>query len=62
MIAYRENARKDKSLGPTIKFFAFLRDLTSDGFFTSEIGITYLQYIGNTYLAEFPGCPPLPES
>ena len=61
-IAYRENARKDPALGPGVKFFSLLRDLTTDGFFTSEIGIKYLEYIGNTYLAEFPGCPPLPES
>jgi hypothetical protein len=59
-IAYRENARKDPTLGPGVKFFSLLRDLTTDGFFTSEIGIKYLEYIGNTYLAEFPGCPPLP--
>ncbi len=59
-IAYRENARKDPALGPGVKFFSLLRDLTADGFFTSEIGIKYLEYIGNTYLAEFPGCPPLP--
>jgi hypothetical protein len=61
-IAYRENAAKDAALGPGVKFFSLLRDLTTDGFFTSEIGIKYLEYIGNTYLAEFPGCPPLPES
>ncbi|HMD87490.1 MAG TPA: gluconate 2-dehydrogenase subunit 3 family protein [Terriglobia bacterium] len=60
-IAYRENAQKDPALGPGVKFFSLLRDLTTDGFFTSEIGIKYLEYIGNTYLAEFPGCPPLPE-
>lgn len=59
-IAYRENARKDPALGPGVKFFSLLRDLTADGFFTSKIGIEYLEYIGNTYLAEFPGCPPLP--
>jgi hypothetical protein len=61
LIAYRANARKDPALGPGVEFFSFLRDLTADGFFTSEIGIKYLQYIGNTYLAEFPGCPPLPQ-
>ena len=61
-IAYRENARKDPALAPGVKFFSLLRDLTTDGFFTSKIGIEYLEYIGNTYLAEFPGCPPLPES
>jgi gluconate 2-dehydrogenase gamma chain len=62
LIAYRENGRRDSTLNPGIKFFSLLRQLTADGFFTSEIGIKYLEYIGNTYLPEFPGCPPLPES
>jgi hypothetical protein len=61
-IAYRANAQKDPTLGPGVKFFSLLRDLTTDGFFTSQIGIKCLEYVGNTYLAEFPGCPPLPES
>lgn len=60
-IAYRKNFKKDPSLGQGIEFFAFLRKLTADGFFTSEIGIDYLGYIGNTYVKEFPGCPPVPE-
>jgi len=60
LIAYRENAKNDPSLGQGVEFFAFLRKLTADGFFTSEIGIEYLGYIGNTYLKEFPGCPPVP--
>jgi gluconate 2-dehydrogenase gamma chain len=60
-IAYRKNAKHDPSLGQGIAFFAFLRKFTADGFFTSEIGITYLGYIGNTYVQEFPGCPPVPE-
>jgi hypothetical protein len=34
--------------------------MTSDGFFTSEIGIKYLGYIGSAFLKEFPGCPPVP--
>lgn len=62
LIAYRENAKKDPALSQGIKFFSFLRDLTTDGFFTSEIGIKDLGYIGNEYLSEFPGCPPLPEA
>jgi gluconate 2-dehydrogenase gamma chain len=45
-----------------VAFFAFLRNLTCDGFYTSKIGIADLQYIGNTVLHEFPGCPPPPES
>jgi len=60
LIAYRKNAKQDPSLGQGIEFFAFLRKLTADGFFTSEIGIQYLGYIGNTFLKEFPGCPPVP--
>ena len=62
LIAYRESIEKDASLNPGVQFFAFLRDLTTDGFFTSKIGIEYLKYIGNEALAEFPGCPSLPES
>lgn len=61
LLAYRKNAREEPSLGPGIRFFAFLRNLTTDGFYTSEIGIKDLQYLGNTFIAEFPGCPPVPE-
>ena len=62
LIAYSKNAKKDPSLGQGIKFFGFLRKLTADGFFTSEIGINYLGYIGNTFVKDFPGCPPVPEA
>jgi gluconate 2-dehydrogenase gamma chain len=61
LIAYRKNAKHDPSLGPGIEFFSLLRKFTADGFFTSEIGIQYLDYRGNKYLMEFPGCPPVPE-
>jgi gluconate 2-dehydrogenase subunit 3-like protein len=61
-IAYRINAKKDPSLGQGVEFFSFLRKFTADGFFTSEIGIGYLGYVGNTYVQEFPGCPPVPET
>jgi gluconate 2-dehydrogenase gamma chain len=61
-IAYRKNAKQDPSLGPGIEFFSLLRKFTADGFFTSEIGINYLGYIGNKYLMDFPGCPPVPEA
>jgi gluconate 2-dehydrogenase gamma chain len=60
LIAYRANGERDSSLVPGISFFAFLRDLTADGFFTSKVGTEYLRYIGNTFLTEFPGCPPVP--
>jgi len=61
-IAYTKNAEKDPSLSQGVEFFAFLREMTADGFFTSQIGIKYLGYIGNTYLLSFNGCPPVPEA
>src|SRR5690348_11309696 len=61
-IAYRKNAVADPSLNQGVAFFSFLRNMTADGFFTSEIGIKYLDYVGNTFLKEFPGCPPVPEA
>jgi hypothetical protein len=57
IIAYRKSALVDPALSPGVEFFSFLRQLTTDGFYTSAIGIKDLQYIGNTYLKEFPGCP-----
>ncbi len=61
-IAYRKSAMANPTLDPGIEFFSFLRNMTADGFFTSEIGIKYLGYIGSAYLKEFPGCPPVPEA
>lgn len=62
LIAYRKNAKADASLGPGVEFFQNLRTMTCDGFYTSKIGIEDLQYIGNTAMAEWPGCPPIPQS
>lgn len=62
LLAYKKNALTDSSLSQGIEFFSFLRNLTADGYFTSEIGIKDLGYIGNKYLKDFPGCPPVPES
>ena len=62
LIAFRKNAKQDPSLSQGVNFFAFLRRATCDGFYTSKTGIADLQYIGNTSLREFPGCPPLPEA
>jgi Gluconate 2-dehydrogenase subunit 3 len=60
LIAYRANGETDPSLGPGTSFFSLLRELTADGFFTSKIGVESLGYMGNTYLLEFPACPPVP--
>jgi hypothetical protein len=59
-IAYRSHTEHDARLAYGADFFALLRNLTSDGFFTSKIGIEYLGYQGNTFLLEWPGCPPVP--
>jgi hypothetical protein len=60
LVAYRKNAEQDPSLEKPVAEFAFLRNFVADGFFTSKVGIRYLGYKGNTYLTEFPGCPPVP--
>ncbi len=62
LIAFCKNAEKNPEISQGVTFFAFLRELTADGFFTSEIGIKYLGYVGNTYMLSFPGCPPVPEA
>jgi Gluconate 2-dehydrogenase subunit 3 len=39
------------------RFFRAIKNMTIDGYYTSEIGIKKeLQYKGNTYLKEFKGC------
>jgi gluconate 2-dehydrogenase gamma chain len=62
LIAFRRNAASEPGLSPGVAFFAFLRDMTCDAFYTSKIGIEDLGYVGNTSLSEFPGCPPLLET
>ena len=61
LIAFRKNAKKDPGLSQGVAFFALLRQMTCDGYYTSKIGIQDLQYIGNVTRSEWPGCPPLPE-
>lgn len=40
-----------------VAFFNSFRDLTATGFWTSKMGIADLQYMGNTFVAEWKGCP-----
>jgi gluconate 2-dehydrogenase gamma chain len=61
LIAYRKNGKANAALKSGVAFFATLRNMTCDGFYTSKIGIADLQYIGNTSVREFPGCPAVPE-
>lgn len=60
LLAHRKNSTAEISQG--IDFFSFLRDLTVDGFYTSQIGIKDIEYKGCDILSAFPGCPPLPET
>jgi hypothetical protein len=61
LIAYRKNAKENPAIKSGVAFFAAVRNMTCDGFYTSKIGIADLQYMGNTSVHEFPGCPPAPE-
>ena len=45
-IAYPEKAKPEMSAG--VAFFNRMRDLTASGFYTSEIGVKDIGYIGNT--------------
>src|SRR6516162_2085921 len=45
LIAYKKNAKTDPALSQGVAFFANLRKMTCDGFYTSKIGIEDLQYI-----------------
>ncbi|MBA3438241.1 MAG: gluconate 2-dehydrogenase subunit 3 family protein [Pyrinomonadaceae bacterium] len=53
-----KNERKTaKEQTPEERFFRAIKNLTIDGYYTSEVGIHKdLQYKGNAYLKEFTGC------
>jgi hypothetical protein len=55
-IAWPARARPEFSHG--VAFFNSFRDLTAGGFWSSRTGIDDLQYTGNTYVAQWDGCPP----
>ena len=60
-IAFRENASQQPELWPGVQFFARLRSLTLDAYFTSPAGVAYLDFRGNSPQSEFTGCPPAPK-
>ena len=60
LIAFRRNVKADHSLSQGVAFFAFLRNFTCDGYYTSKIGIEDLRYVGNETRSEWLGCPDLP--
>jgi len=51
-------ARAPASMSDGVSFFNRFRDLTSTGFWTSEIGVKDLKYMGNLFVHEWNGCPP----
>jgi hypothetical protein len=54
-IAYPQNAASAHA--HAVVFFSRLRDLVVSGFFTSEIGLKDLPYLGNEPQAVWQGCP-----
>jgi len=55
-VAWPARAAPEVSQG--VAFFNRFRDLTAAGFFSSRMGVEDLQYLGNTAVAEWTGCPP----
>ncbi len=52
-----EAADEGNSLARNVRFFALIKKLTADGYYTSKTGlIDELGYQGNMVLSSFPGC------
>jgi hypothetical protein len=54
-IAWPRKERTELKAG--VDFFNRFRDFTASGFWSSKIGIEDLQYMGNTVVGEWTGCP-----
>ena len=54
-IAYPERAHPGFTHG--VAFFTNFRDLTATGFWTTKMGISDLQYLGNRLVTQWNGCP-----
>lgn len=54
-VAWPRTARRELAEGVT--FFNRLRDFTASGFFSSQMGVKDLQYMGNVAVPEWQGCP-----
>ena len=55
-IAWPKKAKPEHAAG--VAFFNSFRDFTASGFFSSKVGVQDLRYMGNTFVAEWKGCPP----
>jgi hypothetical protein len=51
VIAFRKNETPETA--PGIRFFTWVRNLVTDAYYTSPIGIKDLGYMGNTAVSEF---------
>ena len=54
-ISWPQRAKPENLHGVT--FFTSFRDLTASGFWTTKMGFADLQYMGNTFVPEWKGCP-----
>ena len=54
-IAWPARAKPEHSQG--VAFFNRFRDLTASGFWSSQMGVEDLQYLGNRMVTEWTGCP-----
>ncbi|HEY9015338.1 MAG TPA: gluconate 2-dehydrogenase subunit 3 family protein, partial [Gemmatimonadales bacterium] len=50
-------ARARPEMQPGVTFFNSFRDLTASGFWSTEMGVRDLQYLGNSFVTEWKGCP-----
>jgi len=55
-IAWPDKAPTTMASG--VSFFNRFRDLTSSGFWSSEMGVTDLKYMGSVFAPNWSGCPP----
>jgi len=51
-------ARAPATMTDGVSFFNSFRDLTSTGFWSSQLGVKDLRYEGNAFLPGWDGCPP----
>jgi len=54
-IAWPKKAKRELTEGAN--HFTRLRDFTASGFFSSQMGVKDLQYMGNVAILEWKGCP-----
>ena len=55
-LAFPAKAKPEHSHG--VEFFNRFRDMTASAFFSSKMGVADLQYLGNTFVTQWDGCPP----